>query len=469
MVGNRTTFNILMKSAKAKFDRSDFEGAIADYTAAIERKTDNKTRLAEAYNGRGLAKNEINCREEAIEDYDKAIRLCNEAIDIDPENAKAWNYRGSAKSEIGRSEEAIVDFDEAIRLDPKYALALNNRGFSKYELGRHEEAIKDYDKAIALVSKDKNLLAVLWNNSGIAKSQIGRHEDALAGYDEAIRCNPYYAIAWYNRGLGKDKLGRHEEAIADYTEAIRLNPKKAAAWNNRGWVKSQIGDFDGAVKDIEEAFRLLPKDPKVRNNLAAIKAEKSAREAVEKRIGALEADTDEVKDQAEEYKRKERINLRVAYSLMLALLVVICLLVTGLIVLVLWPECILWPECSSELKPIDLSNPFNLLPWITLIVFITSPVVWLIRQLVAEANSAKIMQAEYRHLAYVEGRMLVYFQDQDTNEGKEVRADYIKTTMTNSPADKLLTLQNKANVPSPNPAQNIVEKAVSKVRNKSTS
>ena len=454
MAGNRTTFNILMKSARKSLDESDFEETIADYTAAIERKPDNKVRLAEAYNGRGVAKFRLGRHQEAIEDCTKAIDFCSEVIRLDPKNATAWNYRGFAKVSLSRHQEAIEDCTKAIEINPPdknvLSSAYNNRGAAKYGLGRHEEAITDCTKAIDLKPADKSRLAEAYNDRSAAKNEIRDHQGAIEDSTKAIELNPKNAAAWDNRGFAKGGLGHYEEALADCTEAIRIEPKNATAWSNRGTVKAYLEDFDGAIKDVEEALRLSPDNPRFLNNRAAIKAEQAARKAVEGRLGTLEADTEEVKDQAKKYEEIEKTNRDRAYAIMAVLLVFIFVIVVFF----------------AELESIDLAKPFSLLPLITIIIVMTSPLVWTIRLLLTEANSAKVMHAEYMHLAYVEGRMLVYFQDQ---HAKEVRADYIKTTMINSPADKLVALQNKASVPSPNPVQNVIEKGVSKVSDRSSS
>ena len=67
-----------------------------------------------------------------------------------PDYAEAFNNRGNAKNSLGRREDAISDYDEAIRLKPDYAEAVSNRGITKFRLDRHEDAISDYDEAIRL-------------------------------------------------------------------------------------------------------------------------------------------------------------------------------------------------------------------------------------------------------------------------------------------------------------------------------
>ena len=470
MISNRNKLTMGMKSARDKFDAGDFEGTITDYTEAIDRRLADKTkislvdknRLAEAYIGRGVAKSRLGRGGEANDDYDKAINLYSEVIETDPKNGKAWGYRGVAKVNRGRHEEAIADLDEAIEInsaDKKLlSFAYNNRGAAKYGLGRHEEAIADYTKAIDLKPADKIRLADAYNDRSASKNEIGDYQGAIADCTKAIEINPKNAAAWNNRGSARNALGRYQDAFADCTEAIRLEPKNALAWSNRSSAKAYLEDFDGAIKDVEEALRFSPNDLMFLNNLTAIETRKALREATKQRVDET-VKAEEFKEQSDEYKRREEEHRKSARCEMGSLEKVIYVLIAGLISL------IALSVYSDILTIADVvSNPFGLLPWITLIIIITSPRVWKIRLLIADANKAELMRAEYEHLFIVERRMLVYFAKDDTNEGRKIRSDYIQTTMTNSPSDKLLALQNKASVPSPNPAQNVVETIRNKAR-----
>ena len=70
------------------------------------------------YYNRGNAKVALGRHEEAIADYDQAIRH-QPAI-----GAETYYNRGAAKSALRRYEEAIADYDEAIRINPQYADSL---------------------------------------------------------------------------------------------------------------------------------------------------------------------------------------------------------------------------------------------------------------------------------------------------------------------------------------------------------
>src|SRR5216117_1931099 len=98
----------------AKGVKGDIDGAIADFTYAIELYPKYST----AYNNRGLAKKNKG-------DLDGAIADGTRAIELDPKDAGAYSNRGIAKEEKGDMEGAIADCTRAIKLDPRYAPAYN--------------------------------------------------------------------------------------------------------------------------------------------------------------------------------------------------------------------------------------------------------------------------------------------------------------------------------------------------------
>jgi tetratricopeptide (TPR) repeat protein len=61
-------------------------------------------------------------------DYDRAIALCTEALEIDPNRAHLYHIRGSAHLDKKDYDPAIADFTESIRLDPGDATNYHIRG-----------------------------------------------------------------------------------------------------------------------------------------------------------------------------------------------------------------------------------------------------------------------------------------------------------------------------------------------------
>ena len=91
-------------------------------------------------------------RKGAIDAYNKAIALNLSGPDL----VHAYYNLGIAKAGLGQFEEALADYDEAIRLNPYYDEAYYNRGHVKIELNRIEEARQDFDKTFHLAQGTGN-------------------------------------------------------------------------------------------------------------------------------------------------------------------------------------------------------------------------------------------------------------------------------------------------------------------------
>ena len=85
-----------------KYDKGDYQGAIAAYTQAIVLNPN----YAEAYNGRGNARY-------SLRDYKGAVADFNEALRINPNYAEAYTNRGNARDDSGDSQGALADYNAA--------------------------------------------------------------------------------------------------------------------------------------------------------------------------------------------------------------------------------------------------------------------------------------------------------------------------------------------------------------------
>lgn len=187
-------------------------------------------------------------------DYDEAIRVANEAIKKNRQDARAFRARGAAYAWLKNYDQGIRDYTEAIRLNPQYAEAYRDRGGSYGLKNNYEQAVKDYTEAIRINSQYGDA----YMNRGVAYSWLKNYEPAIRDYTEAIRLDPKDFAAYRARGAAYAWLKNYAQAIRDYTEAIRLNPQYGDAYRDRGGSYSLSGNNAQALKDYTEAIRLNP-------------------------------------------------------------------------------------------------------------------------------------------------------------------------------------------------------------------
>jgi len=197
------------------------------------------------------------------------IQMCNSDLAAVPRNASALRRRGEAKRKLGQHEDAIADFDAALKLEPHNVLALAGRGSAKRALHMHTEGLTDFDTALEL---DPKSAKVLIGRSGALRA-LGKDEEATVDLDTAICMEPYNSMALQLRGELSRKLGWHPKAIADFTMALRVDRHNVAALAGRGGAKRALGRHEEAMADYNAALLLEPRNASILAGRGAAKLE----------------------------------------------------------------------------------------------------------------------------------------------------------------------------------------------------
>ncbi len=124
--------------------------AVSDFDDAI-RLNLNPNQLAHAYYRRGEAKYNLDRYEEAMFDF-------NEALKLDPENSDIRSSLDEAEGILDFYNKGITQFDKTIRQNPQDVRTYKIRGETKGFLGRMNEAKVDFQKILELTT-DKNIVA----------------------------------------------------------------------------------------------------------------------------------------------------------------------------------------------------------------------------------------------------------------------------------------------------------------------
>ena len=200
----------------------------------------NEPDSAEIYNNKCLALINLHRFDEAIECYDKLLKIY-------PNYSKGWNNKAFALHNLNRLDEAIECYDEALKIDPNFISTLDNKASALRTLNRFDEAIECDDKILKL---DPNNFRV-WNNKAFSLHELNRSDEAIECYDKALDINPNNFEAWANKGFTLESLDRLDEAVECYNKALEISPNNPDMLDRLSFIRTQK---NVSVNSLEDAL-----------------------------------------------------------------------------------------------------------------------------------------------------------------------------------------------------------------------
>jgi TolB-like protein len=199
----------------------------------------------------------------------ECLRLCERALELDPNYAMAWVMLGwthhhevevgvGHASEEGREAALGLAFDcarRALELDPSCVDAYILLGFCHLSMGEHDQAIAMSEKAVALAPSYADVLAL----SATVENKSGRPERSLELIRKAMRLCPVYPD-WYYLVLGAAYrlTGQADSAISALEAAIKRGANFLALHVNLASTLGELGREEDAKKSVSEILRLDP-------------------------------------------------------------------------------------------------------------------------------------------------------------------------------------------------------------------
>ena len=119
-------------------------------------------------------------------DLEKASRLLQQAVELDPRNARNWTVLGQFYSQSGNLEQAVSAYKKSIAIKPddywsNYLLAYRLR-----QLDQMQEALLYAEKALPLAPTNNNHADAL-NQIALINENLGNKEQACSNYSESYR------------------------------------------------------------------------------------------------------------------------------------------------------------------------------------------------------------------------------------------------------------------------------------------
>jgi tetratricopeptide (TPR) repeat protein len=135
------------------------------------------------------------------DDNERRIAGCSELIEspnLDPgTKSLAYSMRALAYSLSGALNQALPDYDMAIRLDPSSAMALNNRSWVLFKLARLEQAMTDVERSLELAPGSPHA----HDTRAHIRQARGERTQAIRDYEQAMRFGGEPLVKLYQCGL----------------------------------------------------------------------------------------------------------------------------------------------------------------------------------------------------------------------------------------------------------------------------
>ncbi len=195
-------------------------------------------------------------------DFDWAIKICNSAIQFNPNYEMIYNNKWNTLLKKWDFDWAIKMFNRAIEINPKFEHAYCSNWNTLLKKWDFDKAIEMYNLATQINFKFTDAYFKKWN----ALFEKWDFNWAIKMYNRVIQLDPNYEEAYYNKWSALSSKWDFDWAIKMYDIVIQLDPNYEEAYYNKWSALSSKWDFDWAIKMYDIAIQLNPSYEEAYNN-----------------------------------------------------------------------------------------------------------------------------------------------------------------------------------------------------------
>lgn len=185
--------------------------------------------------------------DEAIDEFDTAVRLQPDFLHAHVEAAIALTRKGMP-------DEAMARLNKALKLDPNHSRAHGNAGIVLARSGKLDEAIDRFQKALEIDPYYRTAHA----NLGRICLEQGKLDQATVHFGAAVELDEKDPLAHFELGNVLLKRQMLTEALEQFQKTIAIDAKAIDAYLLLGKTLQMQGDFRAAVAQLQKATRIAP-------------------------------------------------------------------------------------------------------------------------------------------------------------------------------------------------------------------
>ncbi|MDP6598300.1 MAG: tetratricopeptide repeat protein [Candidatus Poribacteria bacterium] len=232
-----------------------------------------------------------------IEEYEQAVELLMQALEIFPLYAEAYGNLGIALEKLDLIEDAIFCFQKAVEIDLSQISGYHNLATLYRQHGLLDEAIATLESALESEpqhrtedTSDENLsMAKIHFSLGLIRKEQNQTDQAITAFETALSIDPnllgvhfelaeilfnqlktkypqqFHAAALINRPLTStpdetttEYLENLNRIIGIYQSGLKVEPDNFKACHNLGFTQMMAHQLDEAEMTLQTALRLNP-------------------------------------------------------------------------------------------------------------------------------------------------------------------------------------------------------------------
>ncbi len=209
-----------------------------------------------------------------------AIRIMKDLAEKKKNYADFQHFLGVLYYSIGMIDEAIEQFEKALKINPEYIEAHLNLSIALNDKGDYMRAKKHYETAAKLEKEGGRIPASVRNNLantymklGDTFFEVGEYKRAKEEYERALEIAPYFLDIRTKHARVLMQMGEIEKAIYSLEEILLLNPKYEDAKLLLGMCYFKKGEKEKAKKYWEDILKINPENSKAKTYLSLLENE----------------------------------------------------------------------------------------------------------------------------------------------------------------------------------------------------
>ncbi|MFW6147272.1 MAG: tetratricopeptide repeat protein, partial [Thermodesulfobacteriota bacterium] len=179
----------------------------------------------------------------------------NKVID-EPVSEQKWTCGKEADEAMKRHDyqKAIRLHQEILQTEPDNALALYHLGYAHGQLGDHEREVFYYERAAGLGFKNNHFFF----NMGMAYGELNRIEESIKAFQKALDLHPDSAENHFGLALACQRGAADRRAEEEFLKAIELDPSHTEARMYLSMLYADRGEMQKAASQLKKILEIDP-------------------------------------------------------------------------------------------------------------------------------------------------------------------------------------------------------------------